>query len=545
MLAILMAAPIAAAAQIRQSSISTETPERFSRVDLEIKLTGRWENPNLMEQAALDMIVTTPYGTELMLPCWFEQGASGKISTWRARFAPREEGEYSYVFRYTEDGKVRSTSKPKKFTAMPSNGKGFLNAGDMWTLRFDSGDAFRGVAENICWESRANDDSKFFADLHEQHDRFNYDRLIPEFAAAGGNFVRVWMCSWNFPIDQQRGFNNIRYTESDEYYNPSTVARLDHFVELCEQQGVYVMLCMGGGNVRTDLDFFIGVEAKQRYKNRARYIVARWGYSPNITMWEFFNEIDNIQFRNADTPIPPEAITEWHAEMCRWFGQIDPYGHLLTTSISHRDVEGLNSIPEMNINQKHIYRNTSAIPYEVASYEKEYGKPYVIGEFGYEWDWSKNFDDFGDDMDNDFRRGLWYGVFSPTPLTPMSWWWEYFDNRGMVPYFRGVRQISDRMLTDGGGKFEALAATCGETETFAVKCGDVIYVYIYNQTEGQVRNNLIIDHRAGRYDIEEFDTEKFDYTPQGTLTAPTGIHFTKIDIAPKQSKLLIFTPRDR
>jgi hypothetical protein len=542
--ALLMTLPVVAAAQIRQSSISTETPEQFSRADVEIKLTGSWENPYLSEQAALDVIITTPSGSELVLPCWFETGESGKLSTWKARFTPREVGEYSYLFRYTEDGRVKSNSKSKKFTTTASSAKGFLRAGDMWTLRFDNGDAFRGVGENICWESRARDDSKFFSELHQQHDRFSYDRMIPEFAAAGGNFTRVWMCSWNFPIDQQRNFNNVRYTESDEYFNPSAVARLDYFVDLCEREGVYVMLCMGGGNVRTDLDFFTTTEAKQRYKNRARYIIARWGYSPNIAMWEFFNEIDNIQFRTPQNPIPAEAITEWHAEMARWFKQTDPYRHLLTTSISHRDVEGLNSIPEMDINQKHIYRNTSAIPYEIKSYEKEYGKPYVIGEFGYEWDWSKNFDDFGEDMDNDFRRGLWYGLFSPTPVTPMSWWWEYFDNRGMVPYFRGVRRISDRMLADGGGRFEALGATCGKAETFAVKCGDNIYVYIYNQTAEAVRNNLIIDYRGGRYDIEEFDAEGLTYASQGTLTAPTGIHFTKIDMAPKQGKILIFTPRD-
>jgi len=536
--------PASVAAQIKESSVSTENPGRYERMDFTIKLTGKWENPNLMEQAKLDMILKTPSGREVKLPCWFDSGSSGKLSTWKARFAPQEVGTYEYTFRYTENGKIRSESKPRKFTGVESGKKGFLKPNDMWTLRFDNGEAFRGVGENICWESRTSDDSKFFKELHEQHDKYNYDYMLPQFAGNGGNFIRVWMCSWNFPIDQQRRFNNHRYTESDEYYNPSAVARLDHFVNLCEKYDIYVMLCMGGGAARTDLEFFTTGEAKQRYKNRARYIIARWGYSPAIGMWEFFNEIDNIQFRDTKNPIPAEAITAWHTEMCKWFKENDPYEHILTTSISHRDVEGLNSIPEMDINQKHIYKNTSAIPYEIKSYEQEYGKPYIIGEFGYEWDWSKNFDEFGDDMDNDFRRGLWYGLFSPTPVTPMSWWWEYFENRGMVPYFRGVRQINDRMLTDGGGKFEALEAKCGKAEAFAVKCGKTIYAYIYNQTDETVRDNLVIEYRSGRYDVACFDPEKLEYVPQGTLSAPTGIHFTKIEMAPKAGKVLIFTPRE-
>lgn len=545
LLVVFAAAQISAAAQIKESSLSAENTGRYERMDFTVKLTGRWENPNLMEQAALDMILKTPSGKELMLPCWFESGESGKLSNWRARFAPQETGVYEYRFRYTENGKMKSESKPKKFTSIESGKKGFLKpSGDMWTLRFDNGEAFRGVAENICWESRANDDSKYFKSLHEMHEKYNYDYLLPQFAANGGNFIRVWMCSWNFPIDQQGRFNNHRYTESDEYYNPSAVARLDHFVEMCEDSGIYVMLCMGGGAVRTDLDFFTGDQAKQRYKNRARYIIARWGYSPAIAMWEFFNEIDNIQFRDRRNPIPSESITDWHTEMCGWFRQTDPYGHILTTSISHRDVEGLNSIPEMDINQKHIYRNTSAIPGEIKSYEKEFGKPYIIGEFGYEWDWSKDFDEFGDDMDNDFRRGLWYGLFSPTPVTPMSWWWEYFENRGMVPYFRGVRLINDRMLADGGGVFEELEAVCMDGEAYAVKCGKTIFAYVYNPTAEQLRSNFIIEHRGGHYDAVEFDAETLEYIDQGSYSAVTGLHFTKMDMAPKTGKILIFTPKE-
>jgi hypothetical protein len=42
-------------------------------------------------------------------------------------------------------------------------------------------------------------------------------------------------------------------------------------------------------------------------------------------------------------------------------------------------------------------------------------------------------------MDSDFKRGLWYGLFSLTPILPMSWWWEYFDNRKTDEYFKKIR----------------------------------------------------------------------------------------------------------
>ena len=97
-------------------------------------------------------------------------------------------------------------------------------------------------------------------------------------------------------------------------------------------------------------------------------------------------------------------------------------------------------------------------------------------------------------MDRDFKRGLWLGLFSPTPVTPMSWWWEYFDNRGLVPYFQKVREVSDLMLEAGGGSFEAVPATL-PGGVLAVRCGDTVFTYaiqddqdvIYMQETNQLK----------------------------------------------------------
>ena len=142
----------------------------------------------------------------------------------------------------------------------------------------------------------------------------------------------------------------------------------------------------------------------------------------------------------------------------------------------------------MDINQKHIYKQTSVIPETIAEYERRHGKPYIIGEFGYEWDWSKNFDDFAEDMDIDFRRGLWYGLFSPTPVTPMSWWWEYFDNRKTNEYFNAVALVNREMLEAGKGQFIPLKATIGGKIAYAVKCGKKTFVYVFNDSKAMLRN---------------------------------------------------------
>ena len=480
----------------------------YSRTDFTVCVeNGNWHNPWLQEEVTLDMYVVLPSGKTLVVPCFYVSG-NNTSSKWAARYTPQEEGIHTYNFQYAEKGSVVGKSEVSRLKVTDSGNDGILHTNDNWTLKFDSGRLFRGVAENICWESRTNDDSKFFDKLHEEHDRFNYDVMLPKFAGNGGNFCRVWMCSWNFPVDRKSDFNNHRYTDTDKYINESAASRLDHTVSLAENLGIYIMLCVGPGDVRTDRSFFVSEAAKAQYKNRLRYIVARWGYSPAIGMWEFFNEIDNIQFRDSENPIPSGDIVGWHTEMSKYLKNTDPFGHIVTTSISHRDLEGLNSVPDIDINQKHIYKATGVIPETIERYEAEFGKPYIIGEFGYEWDWSKNFDDFADMMDVDFKRGLWYGLFSPTPVTPMSWWWEFFDQRGIMWYFKAVRKVSDMMLEDGRGSFVKVDLKIDGLESYAVRCGKTTYLYMFNPSEKAVEN-VKLEGLVGKISQLDFRTAEF------------------------------------
>lgn len=527
-LAFTLACSIALQAQIVNVD-APATGEQYQRTDISVTLVGNWENPYRQEEAKLDMLVITPSGRTLNVPAFHVCGESGEQSRWELRFTPQETGRYCYFCKYSQPG-LESVSELRTMDVTRGSGHGILHTNDNWTLRYDDGTLFRGVGENICWESRSNDDSKFFKELHEQHDRFNYPVMLPKFAQNGGNFIRVWMCSWNFPIDRKDHFNNFRYSATDAPINQSAVQRLDETVQLCEQLGIRIMLCMGPGDVRTDDSFFGDDGPKAVYRNRLRYIVARWGYSPAIAMWEFFNEIDNVVYNNRRTPLSVENVVAWHAQMSRYLKSIDPYGHIVTTSISHRDLPGLNSVPDMDINQKHIYKNTADIPGTIARYEAEFAKPYIIGEFGYEWDWSKNFDDFAGGMDSDFRRGLWQGLFNPTPVTPMSWWWEYFDNRDMVRYFQAPALVNAQMLEAGCGSFEPVPVQAGKAEAFAVKCGEKTYVYVFNTTKSALKSVKL--SAKGR--IMEMDIEKVQWGPASNCNGTI-----KTNILPGQEKVFV------
>ena len=489
-LCLLSANALMAQEPIAETKLISTKVLQYEKAEWDIQLNTTFVNPYLQEDIALDLLIDAPSGKKLVLPCYYESGSSGKTSTWKARFMPQENGKYNYQFSLKKDKRI-TLSRRATFSAGKGAGKGILHANDNWTFKFDNGSLFRGIGENICWESRADDDSKFFKALHEK-EKYNYEYLLPALVKHGGNYFRTWICSWNLPLDWKSGINSRRYSNTDEYFNPSAIRKMDRLVSLSDSLGIHMMLTLGEGShdekngrfaVSTP-DFFINAQAKAQYKNRLRFIVARWGYSSAIGAWEFFNEIDNVQFRNANNPIPAENIVAWHDEMSAYLKSIDPYGHLVTTSISHRDLKGLNSLDHIDFNQKHIYKKNTALPTTIVQYTKEFGKPYVIGEYGYEYDWSKNFNLFAEEMDSDFKRGLWYGLFTPTPILPLSWWWEYFDDRGTDAYIARVKAIADQMAL-GKGNYETIKVTVSipEIEVYSVKCGSKTFVYVYNPTK--------------------------------------------------------------
>lgn len=516
---------------------------QFEKSTWEINLSADYTNPYNQRQVSLDMLLVSPTGKPLLLPCYFDGN-----NTWKARFTPQEAGSYQYSFRLTNGAAVTSTALTT-FTAERSNKKGFLHKNDLWTFRFDNGDLFRGIGENVAWESRAFED-----------DKWTYDYLLPSLAKNGANFFRTWMCYWNLPLEWKKTSGTKRYQQSTEYFNPGAIKRMDELVNMCDSLGLYFMLTLdwhghlmrgggwnnsnynqvNGGPAKDPADFFTMQSAQEQYKDKLRYIVARWGYSSSIAVWEFFNEIDNAAFTQQDSIIIPLAtIAQWHLEMSRYLKDIDPYQHLVSTSVSHRDIIGLNAIPYIDFNQKHIYKHTEKIPGIYPDYIQTYGKPYVVGEFGFRWEDQDV--KYAKEADFDYKRGLWYGMFSPTPVLPMSWWWELFDNEQMTPYLQSVRTISDRMLKDGKGKFEKVNISAGALEAYALKCGNSYYVYLLNHHDSTKQSALQIDIPA-RYQLQEFSPAQrslvaHTYTHDGN----DAIQIPGFSLAGKQETILIFS----
>lgn len=516
---------------IVKDSMITSISYLFERTDFEIQLSATYTNPYDAEEIALDMIIQAPSGKSLVLPCFYDS-VNSSFSVWNARFAPREAGVYSYYFKLSKSSDSVYSTSEKKFNVAPTAENGFIHKKNNWAFIYDSGKPFRGIGEDIGWEAR-----------EYENQSYRYDYFLPKLAKNGGNFFRTWMCSWNLPVEWGKVIETSFYSNSSDYFNPGGIARMDQLVRMCDSLDMHMMLTLStfsalgtsnewpfssynttmGGPASSPTEFFTLAASKTKYKNFLRYLVARWGYSPSIGAWEFFNEIDNAAYSNSTLVISESAITQWHTEMSSYLKSTDIYQHLITTSVSWRDIAGLNSVSNIDFNQKHIYNYTSTIPSTIQQYESSYSKPYVVGEFGYDWDWNNVTSANGDNFDFDLKRGLWYGLFTSTPILPMTWWWEFFDSRGMTSYFKGVSDISNQMLLAGNGSFSSATVSSGSFEGYAVKCGQKYFVYFLNNSTASATSSVSLNvSNNAEYRITSLDPSSYVFTELNNITATSG-----------------------
>lgn len=268
---------------------------------------------------------------------------------------------------------------------------------------------------------------------------------ISNLVGMGGNFIRMLMMCAGYGIEAGSP------TICD--YDPASSYELDKTLEQAESENLYILLTLeyqqdlGYGNLfgfaetwnspnqnyspgtkywNPYYDYLVHVEGEsnpdvanffadgnlqQYFKNRIRYIDARWGYSPNIFGYELLNEADqigvnpditNYEYSTAPaTLIPP--LNSWVSTMTNYIHGLYP-SHIVTVSYAAQPTytSGNFSLTDyspvyIDFIEQHEY--TSALPensdresYILSKYyypPQNYGqtvieKPRLIGEEGME-----------------------------------------------------------------------------------------------------------------------------------------------------------------
>jgi len=412
---------------------------QYERLELTLDLSATYENPFDPAQVHVTAEFTGPDKRVLAVPAFFfvpyERSApNGREKlrktgepTWKVRFTPAVPGQWECVVRAKDrTGEVRT--QPMRFEVAPTKARGFVRRSDKspYYLRFDSGEPYFAVGENVCWAG--------------DRQTLDYDQWFPHLGAAGGNYTRIWLVRWNMGLEwsEKDPSNRGRFYGLGKY-SPDNAWRLDYVMDLAQKNGIYVMLALGyhgelmdqkgyfgeqcwdsspynqanGGPCEKPADFWTNEQARRLYQQRLRYYIARWGACTNLLSIEFWNEV------NAPAP--------WVAEMAKYLKANDPFRHLTTTTYGDDKVWQL---PEMDYSQTHMYGTAEQLPDCVGEVSKlcrthteQFRKPHMVGEFGIDWQKSDT-DHDPQGLGTNLHNGLWAAMASRSMGGASIWYWD-------------------------------------------------------------------------------------------------------------------------
>ena len=204
--------------------------------------------------------------------------------------------------------------------------------------------------------------------------------------------------------------------------------------------------------LKSPYQFFTNAEAKRITKNLLRYIVARWGYATNILAWELWNEITNMANGQDISQKTLQDISDWHAEMAGFLRSIDPYQHLITTSLGGTSKSNWlfsRAFSSLDIVQNHNYQNiqkmSSSEQLSVVLYRGSAeasmlypDKPFFMGEFGFGQDNPARQYVDKDPYGIDLHNSLWSSTFSGSMGPASFWFWGYLKRQDLYKRFRPV-----------------------------------------------------------------------------------------------------------
>jgi hypothetical protein len=445
----------------------------YEPIEFTVPVHGPALNPFRSAEMALDAEITAPSGNVLRVPGFYSQDfklenhqgvAIGDSAGWRIRFSGDEEGEYHCNVTLRVRGVAAASAPGPVFTLMKSSRHGTIRISRRSPryFEFSDGTSYFAIGQNVCFTT---DVTKSIPNAHVNAETLPWDaaysRWFGKMSENGANWTRIWMRP-NF------------YLEAGEPWQWSleNAWRLDHIVDLAQERGIYLCLCFNSerddegtcykghldpfrasntawgallkSRQKKFVDFCDSEEAREMYRDKIRYIVARWGASPNIFCWELWNEIECLESNGAE---------QWAADMTAYLRQIDPWRHLIKSSAHGPQSKQLWTPAFGDFNDVHGYFGWSGeeLPKNLGSFlpafssrVRAYDRPFLVGETGIAREADTKYGLSGDLQDRDttclsVHEGLWGGLFSGAAGSGMPWWWdEHVDLRNGYYRFRAI-----------------------------------------------------------------------------------------------------------
>jgi hypothetical protein len=387
-------------------------------------------------------------------PCdSFDLQAQGD-PVWEVRLTPQEAGQWSYTLQIRDNGGV-TTVIDGQFVVHESNKRGFIRKGANGRyFKFSNGDPYFPIGHNLNWSWDA------IGGLE------TYDQWLRELSEARGNYARLYIdVPW---------FISLEWTGPAGDYRASqrSAAELDMILARAEEYGVYLQLVLlwhqtlrtyttppvvlpenvarpdvspdwdnhpynvlNGGPLSGASLFVVDEQARDLFRRRLRYIIARWGYSPQVFAWELIDQIDRIANHN------PQTAGDWLRSTISYVRELDQHGHLITASSrDYNPVIAENALLDFASAQFYQRRPIETVGDQVVSVVNvidRYLEPGFAPVLLVDYSLNPWFEPTGDDPKGiHFQNTLWATALSGASGGSMSDWWDsYIIPQGLSRYY--------------------------------------------------------------------------------------------------------------
>jgi hypothetical protein len=510
--------------KIESLTVAKNQVQKYKKFEVDVNFTGTYQYPFDSKDIALDAEFVSPSGETYTIAGFLYNAKINGIKIenpqWKIRFSPNEIGAWKYKVT-VKNHKGEDESEYYKFNCVTSDEAGFIKVSkiDPKYFEFDSGKFYYAIGQNVAW---ANDKDSF-------------DYFFKKMSENGYNWTRMWMSSWQFAIE----WLDIGHFHGLGIYSLENAQYLDEVIELTDKYDLYFQLVLNnhgqlstqvdaewlnnpynvknGGPCNNPQDFFTNPEAKDLFKQRMRYIVARWGYSPNIMAWELWNEVTLVDDYNLENDL------SWSNEMAAYIKEIDPFDHMITSSYFGNFPKEVWKMPAIDYGQIHMYTpeivTTITGLYNIMN---SYNKPYFVGEFG-----TSNLDGI-DRMDphaTNQHAALWSQFMTPSAGDAMCWEWDnHIDPNNLYYHWKALAEFAKGEDRRCKGYFYSRATiTAEENKTVTVqgiinRQEALCWIYDLDRTKfrQQILNPLNINDAVikiegmldGDYLVEFWDTYK-------------------------------------
>ncbi|NOX89892.1 MAG: DUF5060 domain-containing protein, partial [Calditrichaeota bacterium] len=412
-LSVIWAFPLWAQVSVDVKNITPQTVGLYEKVEIELDIKNAlFGNPYNPEEIDVTAFFRSPSDSVWTIFGFYDNYKTQ--NAWKIRFAPNETGQWSFYVRVINQGDS-AFSPHYRFFADSSGYHGWIRVSrkNPHYFEYDDGTPFYGVGAYYPWGINNGADG------------------LELLQNSGANIFGYWNIMYN---DEKGIIESLN--SGIGRYDQTKCGRIDQVLQWAEERNLKIMLAIWPHDLLSKTvwahqwdnnpykyvcdvsDFYSDALAWQYQKKQYRYLIARWGYSRSLAIWEIVNEINGTDGWQKGRQ---KEATQWVKKVHDFFRDNDPHRRPSTASqsggIYWSEGYEITDIPNVHLYETdwlssypgNPLRSSARLYYDVAQQIwNDFSKPGILGEAGY-YNTFGGFDVPSPEYTQLYHNALWAG----------------------------------------------------------------------------------------------------------------------------------------